>query len=62
MVIDYKEYTAKDNQALDTKMEHPELEVACPRCGKPLRYHEGSSYCEVRCETPDCLRDVLRGI
>lgn len=55
-------YTDEEREALDQKARTPERKVLCPRCGKELIYNErGNSYM-VKCPTPDCLYDVVRGL
>lgn len=55
-------YTEKEREALEQKARTPGHKVLCPRCRKELIYHEvGSSY-EVKCPTPDCLYDAVRGL
>ncbi|MBP3796471.1 MAG: hypothetical protein J6I46_01675 [Ruminococcus sp.] len=55
-------YTEKELKALNTKFEEPNKEVKCPRCGKFLVYKSVGNACEVKCETPNCLYDAIRGI
>jgi hypothetical protein len=60
--IPYEEYTREDHDALEKKVENPELEVICPRCGGKIFYREGDSFYDAKCETPGCLRAIGRGI
>lgn len=55
-------YTKEELKALNTKFENPDKEVICPRCGKILIYKSAGNSCEVRCETPKCLYDAIRGV
>ena len=55
-------YSKDEMKALNDKFEAPEKEVKCPRCGKTLVYKSVGNSCEVRCETPNCLCDAIRGI
>ncbi len=59
MVISYSE---KERKALMEKLEAPNKDVICPRCGKRLVYIRKGNSCAVICETPNCLRDAIRGI
>lgn len=54
--------TKKENEALEYKMDHPQAEVKCPRCGKMLIYHSFGASCEVKCENNNCLHATLRGL
>lgn len=56
------EYTEEEFAALDEKFEHPEKTVICPRCGQELVFREIGTSCEVRCSTPDCIYDCIRGL
>ena len=48
--------------AIDEKMSRPDEEVRCPRCGMVLLFKESEHGAEVRCETEDCIKGVVRGI
>lgn len=55
-------YSEKELAAIDLKLENPDTEVICPRCGKELHYRAvGNSY-EVRCYTEGCIKATFRGI
>ncbi len=62
MAIDFKEYTKKDIEAIEKKMETPESVVLCPRCGKPLTYYSADNSCAVECPTTGCIHGSVRGI
>lgn len=55
-------YTAEEIAALDRKLCNPAENVVCPRCGKTLVLKAGRFGCEVKCESENCLRGVVRGI
>lgn len=54
--------SAEERAAIYEKMEHPEREVACPRCGGKLIHEEIGTSSVTRCEREGCLRYVIRGI
>lgn len=52
----------KERMALEQKARNPEHKVCCPRCGKELVYRAiGNSY-EIKCPTPNCLYEAVRGL
>ncbi len=55
-------YTIEEWEALDKKLEAPESNVKCPRCGKMLEFHDFKSACEVKCPTSGCLVETVRGL
>lgn len=62
MVIEPANYTEEEWKALDEKAKFPGKKVICPRCGKELTYRAvGNSY-EVKCPTPGCIYDAVRGL
>lgn len=62
MAIDFKDYTEKDDEALEAKAANPTNDVKCPRCGRSLIYRAvGNSY-EVKCPTEGCIHEALRGL
>ena len=48
--------------AIDKKMNNPNIDVKCPRCGKSLKYEEYSNGIKVYCESDTNIIDYLRGI
>lgn len=62
MAIDFKDYTEKDNEAIERKMEKPAETVLCPRCGKPLKYYSTGNSCAVECPTEGCIHGCIRGL
>ena len=62
MDIKFSNYTEEELKALDQKACNPQEKVMCPRCGKELTYRSvGNSY-EVKCSTPGCIYDAVRGL
>ncbi len=60
--MDSNETRMKERMALEEKAKYPKRKVLCPRCGKELIYHAvGNSY-EVKCPTPTCLHECVRGL
>ena len=55
-------FTEVEIKAIDKKMENPQAEVRCPRCGGCLIFTEYGDSCEVKCETDNCIRACSRGI
>lgn len=47
---------------LDELSKHGKSDVKCPFCGTPLEYYGDSSAYEVKCHTPDCIKETFRGI
>lgn len=53
----------KELEAMVEKLDHPEKEVKCPKCGELLQYFEHRSYDTVECPTEGCCKPlVLRGL
>lgn len=62
MDIKCANYTEEEWEALNQKSCNPQSKVLCPRCGKELTYRSvGNSY-EVKCPTPGCISDTVRGL
>ena len=55
-------YTAEEIAALDKKLNNPTETVVCPRCGRNLIFKAYKSACEIKCESENCLRGIVRGI
>ena len=55
-------FTEEEIRAMELKIECPDREVVCPRCGGVLQYAEYPTAVEVQCETENCLYAALRGI
>ena len=56
------EYSDEEIEVLTRKLEHPDEEVICPRCGNRLIYTEYNCGCKVECKTKGCIRDAIRGL
>lgn len=56
------EYTVEEISALDSKAEHPERNICCPRCGKDLIFEQKDASYTVFCATENCLYGCCRGI
>lgn len=58
----FMEINAIERKAIDIKFKFPKRNVACPRCGKPLRYIATDSAEQVKCESNNCIKVTIRGI
>lgn len=54
--------TSDEIKALTQKLNTPDADVACPRCGKLLAFAEIGNSCEVKCPSDSCLYDSIRGL
>ena len=52
----------KEKEAIKKKMEKPNTDVVCPRCGEKLKYEDLPSAISVWCPTEGCIFGGLRGI
>jgi len=57
-----RNYTKAEWDALNEKMNNPEQEVLCPRCGNEIEYEEISNSISVYCRTEDCIFGGIRGL
>ncbi len=48
--------------AVDKKINNPNIDIKCPRCGKSLKYEEYPNGIKVYCESDIDITDCLRGI
>lgn len=55
-----KQLTPEEKTAVREKMNHPEKEVKCPRCGNLIDYIDGDSWSEFSCRTVGCIKSVIR--
>lgn len=53
---------SKEKQALNKKIEYPDSEIKCPRCGNIILYKEYDNGCTVFCKTDGCIKGNIRGI
>lgn len=60
--LPYNEYTKKDNEALENKLNKPSERVICPRCGRELFYRKAGNSEGVYCPTFACLYLGIRGL
>ncbi len=49
-------------KAYDEFLAHPDKVTLCPKCHKPFKVITYPSSCVVTCGTPNCFRDICRGI
>ena len=57
-----RDYTEIEWDALDEKLENPEQEVICPRCGNEIIYKEIGNSISVECLSADCIFGGIRGL
>lgn len=50
------------NRAVVEFLKSGTITLKCPRCGKPLIYEKYGSVEIVRCENPNCIKSIRRGI
>lgn len=54
--------TNEEILTLEEKMNHPEKEVRCPRCGNLIDYVDGGNWSRFFCRTEGCIESSVRGI
>ena len=54
--------TENKKVALYAKMDNPDKEVKCPRCGNEIIYVVRGTSISVECKTPNCIFIGVRGI
>lgn len=52
----------KEIEALNKKINNPNADVKCPRCGNVIIYREYACGCTAYCMTNGCIKDSIRGI
>ena len=52
----------KERAAVDKKIENPQKQVKCPRCGAEIKYTKYDTAILVKCSTDGCIKVGLRGI
>jgi len=62
MAARVREYTEVEWNALDEKMNNPEKDVVCPRCGNDIVYAEIGNSTSVKCLSEDCIFGGIRGL
>ena len=51
-----------ERDAIVRKLNHPEEEVKCPRCGETLSYYEFGNSSEAYCKKCEDVKGAARGI
>lgn len=54
--------TDKDYEALDEKLNNPDKEVRCPRCGNEIIFEKRGNSIAVECKTSGCIYGGIRGL
>lgn len=54
--------TKEERMALRDKLENPQKDVKCPRCGKEIIYERRGNSIAVECKSPKCIYGGLRGL
>jgi len=57
-----RDYTEEEWGALDEKLENPETDVTCPRCGNEIIFKEIGNSVLVKCLSDNCIYRGIRGI
>ena len=52
----------KEKEALNEKLNNPDKEVRCPRCGNENVYEERENSIAVECKTPTCIYGGIIGL
>ena len=52
----------KGKEALNEKLNYPDKEVRCPRCGNEIVYEERGNPIAVKCKTPSFIYGGIRGL
>lgn len=61
MAVD-RNYTKKEWDAIDEKLNNPEAYVICPRCGNEIIYEHRGNSTAVECKTKGCIFGGIRGL
>lgn len=51
-----KKFKVEYYRAINKKIAYPDVQVLCPRCGKPLIYEEVGNGASVRCSSKKCIK------
>lgn len=51
-----------EHKALQEKLENPEKDIKCPRCGNKLIVEKRGNSIAVECKTKDCIYGGIRGL
>ena len=54
--------TKRDYEVLDEKLNNPDKEVRCHRCGNEIIYEKRGNSIAVECKTPGCIYGGIRGL
>lgn len=54
--------TKAEYEAINKKLNNPQADVICPRCGKKLLYKKIGNSISVECETANCIYGGIRGL
>jgi len=57
-----RDYTEEEWDALWDKLDNPEKDVLCPRCGNEIIYKEVGDSISIECLTEGCIFGGIRGI
>lgn len=60
--MEKKKLTLEEKAAVREKMNHPEREVRCPRCGNLIDYIDGGNWSSFVCRTKGCIESSVRGL
>jgi len=56
------DHTEEEAKALLEKMEHPDVYVRCPRCGKEILWEHIGNSIRIGCVTTHCIYTGIRGL
>ena len=51
-----------ERKAIDRKLDYPQEEVKCPRCGEPLSYYRVGNSSAAYCKNCEDVKGTARGI
>jgi len=57
-----RNYTNEEWAALRLKLDNPDREVLCPRCGNEIEYEEIGNSISVNCISENCIFGGIRGL
>lgn len=52
----------EEYKILGEKLNNPQKEVKCPRCGNDIIYKEIGNSISVECKTKGCIYSAIRGL
>jgi hypothetical protein len=62
MAAETRNYSEAEWNALDKKLDNPDEQVNCPRCGNDVSYKEVGNSISVKCSTEGCIFGGIRGL